>query len=492
MNTGAAIKALNVKPAVPRSASKSWVPWIHAFGPSVLVLLAGVTVFAEPVRRSIESTPHPELVYAIFGFYVLGLALCGRALWQYQREAALTGQWVQLPTNNARRDFLSKLDKPEQWLSHPPLLALTSSMPSLERQAKFERELEAAQGSLADKLTLPNYIAGALVGLGLVGTFVGLLGTLEDLGAVFGALGQAGDSSVNPTAVFADMVRKLQDPMKGMGTAFVASLYGLMGSLVVGLCALSVSKAANAVLDNLAQAERAYSAQHVERFTADIRRSESAPTHEQLHELVVRVLDAQAIHDTNLQSWAEGSEKRFITLMDHMIEANRQASQEFEANSQKAMGGFMEIVQAQHRSAKAISEDLAQQQQALIETVRAMSRQVSDERVSLQKEMLALSERNQSENKQGMQRLEKLFEQMAQLNQQSMRALEQHIQAQESMMHSLPRTPQWRQAWGKVQDYLQRSKQGADLALIASAMARQTELLERLERRLTQEGKERG
>jgi hypothetical protein len=272
--------------------------------------------------------------------------------------------------------------------------------------------------------------------------------------------------------------------MKGMGTAFVSSLYGLLGSLVVGLCALSVSKSANVVLDNLAQAERVYAAQHVERFTAELRRSESAPTHEQLHELVVRVLDAQAAHDTNLQSWAEGSEKRFITLMDHMIEANRNASGEFAANSQKAMNGFMEIVEAQHRGTKDISVDLAQQQQALIETVRAMSRQVSEERASLQKEMLDLIERNRSENTQGMTRLEKAIEQITAVNVQTMKSLQLHIEKQETLMNGLPRTGYWKDAWGKVQDFLSRSRQGQDLSLMASTLARQTELLDKLSQRL--------
>lgn len=496
MKVATAVKATSDKTQLNKTASRptasprksgQWAPWLIAFGPSLAVILAGFTLFREAVLSSVASTPHPELVYGIFAAYGVGLALCAQALHRFQQEAHYSRSWVALPSNNARREFVESSANARHWLSFPALAALTSSLPSAERQAKFERELQAAEASFLEKLALPNYLAGALVGLGLVGTFVGLLGTLEDLGTVFGALGNAGDSSVNPTAVFADMVKKLQEPMKGMGTAFVSSLYGLLGSLVVGLCALSVSKSANLALDNLAQAERAYAAQHVERFTAELRRSESAPTHEQLHELVVRVLDAQASHDINLQSWAEGSEKRFITLMDHMIEANRNASGEFAANSQKAMNGFMEIVQAQHRGTKDISADLAQQQQALIETVRTMSRQVHDERTALQKEMLELIARNRSESSQGMARLEKAVEQITTVNMQTMRALEQHIEKQETLMHGLPKTRYWKDTWGKVQDFLKRSRQGQDLSLMATTLARQTELLEKLSQRLPAE-----
>jgi hypothetical protein len=75
-------------------------------------------------------------------------------------------------------------------------------------------------------LVLPNYIGGALVGIGLVGTFIGLLGTLDDLSTLFASLDGAGaatDSS-DAGAMFGDMVRRLRDPIRGMGTAFVASL----------------------------------------------------------------------------------------------------------------------------------------------------------------------------------------------------------------------------------------------------------------------------
>lgn len=497
MNVNTALKTQKGNVATPtmrRSASpiksdkfdpaqaRRKLAWLIAFGPSALLFLLALTVFWGPVTRSIEATPHPSLVFGIFAAYAIGLALCAQALLKFQSESVFTQQWIDLGTNEERRAFVDKHDQSRFWLSFSALAALTSALPSSERHAKYKREVESVQASLLEKLALPNYLAGALVGLGLVGTFIGLLGTLEDLGAVFGALANAGDSSVNPTAVFADMVKKLQDPMKGMGTAFVSSLYGLLGSLVVGLCALSVSKSANVVLDNLAEAERAFSALHVERFSAELLRSEAGPTHEQLQELVVRVLDAQASHDRNLQGWAEGSEKRFITLMDHMIAANLNASSEFATNSQKAIGSFIQIVEAQNKSSQAISSELAEQQQVLIETVRTMSRQVHDERAVLQKDMVSLSEKNQFENQKSIERLERLVEQMAGVTEQSMRSMERHIQMQESMMNGLPKTAYWKDAWGKVQDFLSRSRQGTDLASLATAMAKQTEVLERMEK----------
>jgi hypothetical protein len=88
---------------------------------------------------------------------------------------------------------------------------------------------------------MPNLLSGSLVGLGLVGTFIGLLQTLDELSGVFAALG--GGSGSDSSAMFSTMIVKLQGPMQGMGTAFVASLYGLLGSLVIGLTVSSVKSA---------------------------------------------------------------------------------------------------------------------------------------------------------------------------------------------------------------------------------------------------------
>jgi hypothetical protein len=332
---------------------------------------------------------------------------------------------------------------------------------------------------------LPNFIAGSLVGLGLVGTFVGLLGTLEDLGAVFGSLGGAGDSGANPTAVFADMVQKLQDPMRGMGTAFVTSLYGLLGSLVVGLCALTVGKTGNTVIKDLYAAERLFSSQVHEKFTPDtFQVAAGSGNVEQLQELVARVLEAQATRDTSLQTWAEGSEQRLGKLLDQMLEANWSASSELVTNSQKAINHFIEVINQQNDNTQIISKQLAQQQRTLTDTVRLLGKQVTDERAQLQRDMLSMIERNQVEGKDDIARLEKIVADIASMTQQSVSTFSRYIQQQERVLGSLPKTDYWRDAWQKVQMFLSKSKQEADIALLARALERQTLVLHRLTKQI--------
>ncbi len=180
MKVATAVKAMSNKsvlaPSAPGGrAGVPWRPWLIAFGPSAAVILAGLTMFWDAVLSSVASTPHPELVYGIFAAYVVGLVLCAQALRRFQQEAQYTHDWVSLPSNSARREYVEKNQSARRALSFSALAALTSSLPSAERHAKFERELQAVEASLLEKLALPNYLAGALVGLGLVGTFVGLL-----------------------------------------------------------------------------------------------------------------------------------------------------------------------------------------------------------------------------------------------------------------------------------------------------------------------------
>ena len=215
--------------------------WVRAMWPVVGVLAAGVLWFAEPIRLSIESTPHPSLVYTIFAVLAAAVLLAAHTLARYVHEESLALA-LRHAEPEQRQDVLKAAGSTDML---PVYQLALSSDPATQRHAhqqKIEAELFAAEEHLFSRLTLPNYLGGALVGVGLVGTFVGLLGSLADLGSLFASLMNAGSASSDPVAMFSDMLRRLQEPMKGMGTAFVASLYGLMGSLIMGLVTYSVRK----------------------------------------------------------------------------------------------------------------------------------------------------------------------------------------------------------------------------------------------------------
>ena len=107
-----------------------------------------------------------------------------------------------------------------------------------------------AMRSLLDSLNLrldetreiSRYLIGLLVFLGLLGTFWGLLSTIESVGMVINSLGLAGEDS---TSMFLKLKEGLKQPLNGMGTAFSSSLFGLSGSLILGFLDIQASQAQN-------------------------------------------------------------------------------------------------------------------------------------------------------------------------------------------------------------------------------------------------------
>ena len=93
-----------------------------------------------------------------------------------------------------------------------------------------------------------RYLIGLLVFLGLLGTFWGLLQTVNAVGATIQALDVgSGDSSL----IFEDLKTGLEAPLTGMGTAFSSSLFGLSGSLILGFLDLQSGHAQNRFYNNL-------------------------------------------------------------------------------------------------------------------------------------------------------------------------------------------------------------------------------------------------
>jgi hypothetical protein len=93
-----------------------------------------------------------------------------------------------------------------------------------------------------------RYLVGLLVFLGLLGTFWGLLETITSVG---GAIDALDTNATDNVALFSDLKAGLAAPLKGMGTAFSASLLGLSGSLVLGFLELQASHAHNRFYNEL-------------------------------------------------------------------------------------------------------------------------------------------------------------------------------------------------------------------------------------------------
>jgi len=128
----------------------------------------------------------------------------------------------------------------------PRLLAALAAMIGSQRgrlnlsAATLRSLLDGISGRLNESHEISRYLIALLVFLGLLGTFWGLLGTIN---AVGDAVSNLAIGSGDPAAMFAQLKEGLRAPLVGMGTAFGASLFGLAGSLILGFLELQASQA---------------------------------------------------------------------------------------------------------------------------------------------------------------------------------------------------------------------------------------------------------
>lgn len=100
--------------------------------------------------------------------------------------------------------------------------------------------LDGIATRLDERRELTRYLIGLLIFLGLLGTFWGLL---ETIGAVADAINGLQVTGSDAVQMFAKLKASIDGPLKGMATAFGASLFGLSGSLVLGFLELQASQA---------------------------------------------------------------------------------------------------------------------------------------------------------------------------------------------------------------------------------------------------------
>ena len=231
--------------------------WAWATAPPLVLSMLVLAFFRAPFWHALTGMQGREVMQAIALVYLAGLLMALSALKRFRSEQALLLAWNQALDVPSRQRVLDGW-RSACWIT-PLLRVLGASSGSVaERQGLLDGEIAALRERVTSKTTLPNYLAGSLIGLGLIGTFVGLIATLGDLGGVFEGLIAASRSDVNPTVLFADMVSRLQAPMRGMGTAFVSSLFGLVASLALSLTVLAVARAGGRLTDVVTGAVRQF------------------------------------------------------------------------------------------------------------------------------------------------------------------------------------------------------------------------------------------
>ena len=101
--------------------------------------------------------------------------------------------------------------------------------------------MESLEGRLIESREISRYMIGLTIFLGLLGTFWGLLETINSVSITVKGL----DFSENTQKLFQVLKQGLEQPLSGMGTAFSSSLFGLGGSLILGFLDLQSNQAQN-------------------------------------------------------------------------------------------------------------------------------------------------------------------------------------------------------------------------------------------------------
>lgn len=207
----------------------------------LLIVVAVCALIFEPLRSAFMANWVFNTM--IFGVLVIGIGITYRQVLVLRPEL----QWIALFRTG--RSGLSVKQEPRLLKPLARQLGEDVKRDRFTLSAMSLRTvLDGIRSRLDESREISRYMISLLVFLGLLGTFWGLLGTIEAVGKVIINL-NIGNSDFNE--VFGELQAGLLTPLEGMGTAFSSSLLGLGGSLVLGFLDIQAGHAQNRFYDGL-------------------------------------------------------------------------------------------------------------------------------------------------------------------------------------------------------------------------------------------------
>ncbi|ABS63713.1 conserved hypothetical protein [Parvibaculum lavamentivorans DS-1] len=207
----------------------------------LFIILACFVVAILYRQIEIAFLANPGLNGLILGVLVIGI------LYAYRQVQAIGPEvrWV----NDFRRADPGLAPPPPPRLLAPMATMLGDRKGRMQLNAMSMRSILDSLGSrLDEQREISRYIIGLLIFLGLLGTFWGLLTTVT---SVAGTIQGLSVETADPATVFANLKAGLDGPLRGMGTAFSSSLFGLAGSLLLGFLDLQAGQAQNRFYNEL-------------------------------------------------------------------------------------------------------------------------------------------------------------------------------------------------------------------------------------------------
>jgi hypothetical protein len=200
----------------------------------ILAVLLVVILDGQTGQLRASFMANPGLNALIIGVLLVGVVYAFRQVLRLYPEI----NWV----NNFRiSDPGITADKTKPVLLAPMATMLRDRTGHLSLATGAMRSLlDSVASRLEEQRETTRYLVGLLIFLGLLGTFWGLLQTVSTVGTTIGTL----DTNTGDNVLLFDQLKEgLAGPLKGMGTAFSASMFGLSGSLILGFLDLQAGHA---------------------------------------------------------------------------------------------------------------------------------------------------------------------------------------------------------------------------------------------------------
>ena len=200
---------------------------------TVFVLLVAILVVVILPGLLRAFMANPMLNGVIVATLLFGIIHSFRMVWRLFREV----NWV----NRFREGDPDDNGRPPGLLA-PMAFLLKNRQDAVLSPVTMRSVLDSLASRLDESRDLSRYLVGLLIFLGLLGTFWGLLETVQSIG---GAIEGLDVSSTQSATLFDQLKQGLKAPLQGMGLSFSSSLLGLSGSLILGFLDLKAAQAQN-------------------------------------------------------------------------------------------------------------------------------------------------------------------------------------------------------------------------------------------------------
>jgi hypothetical protein len=218
-------------------------------GIPVALVFLGALVFWDAIISTVDGNPHPQINYIIFLLVAVGCYQMIAHIRRINKEGRLFRQYrLMVDSGVADAELEATLYGISKNHDVVPLMELIQGLrgkplTSVQHSA-VESEMERFNARQTRRLMMSQFMGGMMVGMGLLGTFIGLLGALAEIGKLIGSF-NLGAGMVDPVAAISELVARLTAPMQAMGVAFSASLFGVLGSLIMGVLSVGVRSASS-------------------------------------------------------------------------------------------------------------------------------------------------------------------------------------------------------------------------------------------------------